>query len=131
MVNNVRPGYVNPLTMMKSGKDRPITSLCSNGIQKAEKRQRDLEAEKQSIQNSLLLMKGTSQNAGNSEETIKLLEKKLEEITKEMKIDRKNTAEDMALKPRLDTYESQSMSSRRLYNLLDLLGEDDEKSKYM
>ena len=43
-----------------------------------------IKAEKQSIQNSLLLMKGTSGDAGSSEENIELLEKKLEEITKEL-----------------------------------------------
>lgn len=42
-------------------------------------------AEKQSIQNALLLMKGTSGDSGASEEQIELLEKKLEEITGELR----------------------------------------------
>lgn len=51
----------------------------------AEKQQKTLEAEKQSIQNALLLMKGTSGDSGASEEQIELLEKKLEEITGELR----------------------------------------------
>lgn len=56
MVNNVKPGYVNPLTMMKNV--RHGNHLNTGGMKTAEKRQKSLEAQKQSIQNSLLLMKG-------------------------------------------------------------------------
>ena len=84
MINNIRPNYINPLTMVKNNKQAKPLGLES--MNKArEKRQKALEAEKQSIQNSLLLMKGTSGNGETSEENIKLLEKKLEEITTEIK----------------------------------------------
>lgn len=98
MVNNVKPGYVNPLTMMKSGKNRQAKSFYPTGAQTAEKRKKSLEAEKQAIQNSLLLMKGTSGDAGSSEENIELLEKKLEEITKEIKTDRQETEKTVTAK---------------------------------
>ena len=81
MINNIRPNYINPLTMMKNNKRAKPLSLDKA----EEKNQKALESEKQSIQNSLLLMKGTSGNGETSEENIKLLEKKLEEITTEIK----------------------------------------------
>lgn len=93
MVNNVKPGYVNPLTMMGSNKNGQTKPLYSEGIQTPEKRKKFLEAKKQSIQNSLLLMKGTSGDAGGSEENIEVLEKKLEEITKEIQTNRQGTVE--------------------------------------
>ncbi|MCI8292990.1 MAG: hypothetical protein HFH53_05585 [Hespellia sp.] len=83
MVNPVRPGYVNPLTTMENHKQTTIFHMKTATT--TEKRQKTLEAKKQSLQNSLLLMKGTSGDAGASEESIALLEKKLEEITKEIK----------------------------------------------
>ncbi len=83
MVNRVRPGYVNPLTMMKNNKQTKHMNL---GIMKTEeKKQKELESKKQSMQNSLLLMKGASGNGETSEESIRILEKKLEEITNEIK----------------------------------------------
>lgn len=98
MINNVKPGYVNPLTMVGSSKNKQAKPLYLEGIETAEKRKRSLETEKQSIQNSLLLMKGTSGDAGSSEENIELLEKKLEEITKELETNRQETVETVTAK---------------------------------
>lgn len=98
MINNVKPGYVNPLTMVGSSKNKQAKPLYLEGIETAEKRKRSLEAEKQSIQNSLLLMKGTSGDAGSSEENIELLEKKLEAITKELEANRQETMETVTAK---------------------------------
>ena len=92
MVRNVKPGYVNPLEMMK--KDGQTNRLGLGGMKTAEKKRKSLETEKQSLQNSLLLMKGTSGDAGASEESIEVLEKKLEEMTKELQSGRKVTAEE-------------------------------------
>lgn len=86
MINNIKPDYINPLTMMKNSKQAKPLSL--DALKAREKKQKALEAEKQSIQNSLLLMKGTSGNGETSEENIKLLEKKLDEITNEIKTNR-------------------------------------------
>lgn len=134
MVNHVNPGYVNPLTMMGNGKDKQKYLFHTEGFQTAEKKQRALEAEKQSIENSLLLMKGTSGDAGNSKENIELLEKKLEEITKELHISAREAAEGSILnekqlaennkdsstrkKQRLDNFELQySGKSAELYKI--------------
>ena len=91
MVNNVKTGYVNPLTMMKNSRQAKQLNL---GMMKAEeKKQKALESKKQSIQNSLLLIKGTSGNGEVSEENIELLEKKLEDITNEIRINTQKAAE--------------------------------------
>ena len=83
MVNSVRPNYVKPLKMMKSGTQAGRLNPGAKRTQ--EKQQKTLETEKQSVQNALLLMKGTSGASGASEENIELLEKKLEELTNEIR----------------------------------------------
>lgn len=115
MVNNVKPGYVNPLTMMGSSKDKQKNLFHTDGFPTAEKKQKNLEAEKQSIENSLLLMKGTSDNVGSSKENIELLEKKLEEITKELRISRKEAVEGAVLNEKWaeENSKDSSMEQRR------------------
>ncbi len=79
MVNSIRPNYVNPLKMMKSTGQ---VERLNPGMQKTpEKQRKTLETKKQSIQNALLLMKGTSGDSGASEEHVEMLVKKLEEMT--------------------------------------------------
>lgn len=97
MINNVKPGYVNPLSMMGSSKKQE-KPFCTEEAQTVEKRKKALEAEKQSIQNSLLLMKGTSGDVGSSKENIELLEKKLEKITKEIEKNRQKSVETVTVK---------------------------------
>lgn len=93
MTNHIKPGYINPLTMMKD--NRKASHSSPDMLGKGEKKQKELEAEKQSIQNSLLLMKGTSGNGETSEENIKLLEKKLDEISNEIKTNRQEIAKNI------------------------------------
>lgn len=82
--------------MVKNNKQAKPLGLES--MDKArEKRQKALEAEKQSIQNSLLLMKGTSGNGETPEENIKLLEKKLDEITAEIKTTRQEAIKNVPI----------------------------------
>ncbi len=89
MVNSIRPNYVNPLKMMKSAGQ---AERLNPGMQKTpEKQQKTLETKKQSIQNALLLMKGTSGDSGASEEHVEMLEKKLEEITNEIRTSKRET----------------------------------------
>ena len=89
MVNSIRPNYVNPLKMMKS---TGRAERLNPGMQKTpEKQQKALETKKQSIQNALLLMKGTSGDSGASEEHVEMLEKKLEEITNEIRTSKRET----------------------------------------
>lgn len=99
MVNHVKQNYVNPLTMMKSSKQEKHFHLGKMNTD--EKRQKALEAKKQSIQNSLLLLKGGSGNGEASEESIELLEKKLEEVTNEIMTNRQVSSEGMEEKEEL------------------------------
>ena len=94
MVNHVKPGYVNPLTITKSSKNGQTNSLLPRVSKKVEKRQSSLEAQKQSIQNSLLLMKGTSGDTKEKEKTIEFLEQKLKEITLELKTNRQKPSQE-------------------------------------
>ena len=73
MINNVNPGYVNPLTMVGSSKNKQAKPLYLEGIETAEKRKRSLESEKQSIQNSLQL-------EANRQETVETLTAKGERV---------------------------------------------------
>lgn len=91
MINSVRTGYTNPLTMMK--KNEQTNSLNSEMRRnqetksevKEEKKSRGLEVKKQALRDTLLLTKGTSGDGGVSEERIEFLEKKLAEVTEEVK----------------------------------------------
>lgn len=97
MVNSIRPNYVNPLKMMKSTGQ---AERLNPGMQKTpEKQQKALETKKQSIQNALLLMKGTSGDSGASEEHVEMLEKKLEEITNEIRTSKRETGAAAAADP--------------------------------
>lgn len=94
MVNKIRPDYVNPLTMMKNHKQKNPLDLVPGKAE--EKKQKALEAEKQSIQNSLLLLKGASGNGETPEEDIKILEKKLEEVTNAIQTSKRENPEQAA-----------------------------------
>ena len=96
MINNIITNYINPMKMVKNNNQSKTLGL--EIMDKArEKRQEALEAEKQSIQNSLLLMKGTSGNGETPEENIKLLEKKLDEITAEIKTTRQEAIKNVPI----------------------------------
>ena len=97
MVNSIRPNYVNPLKMMKSTGQ---VERLNPGMQKTpEKQRKTLETKKQSIQNALLLMKGTSGDSGASEEHVEMLVKKLEEITNEIRTNKRETGAAAAADP--------------------------------
>lgn len=75
MMNGIRTEYVNPQTMMRQ--NSRINSVNAGGKEETEKKQRALEGERKSVQNSLLLMKTTSGDSVGSQESIELLEKSL------------------------------------------------------
>lgn len=84
MALQVREGYINPLTMMNRNKNgmgskSPLNrEEGGNGLQ-------NLQNEKQSMQNKMLLMQATSDGGEIPKETKELMEKKLEELSKEIK----------------------------------------------
>lgn len=109
MVNNVKPGYMNPMTTMKNSKIGQGKAIHLRVLKMAEKKQKFLVAEKQSLQNSLLLMKGTSGDRGGSKENIELLEEKLEEITNEMKTNKQEATEKSVMNGRQLEEKGESM----------------------
>lgn len=101
----VKPGYVNPLTMMKSKK----TGFKPAGNPQQESKEnhnvKDLETKQQGLKNQILLMKSTT--SGGSAGT-KDLEQKLDEISTELKAAKSQkvqTADTQPIKKRFDTYE--------------------------
>lgn len=91
MMNGIRTEYVNPQTMKRQ--NSRINSVNADGKEETEKKQRALEEERKSVQNSLLLMKTTSGDSVGSQESIELLEKKLEEIESRIRAGEKEKAE--------------------------------------
>lgn len=91
MMNVLRSEYVNPQAAMHQNSQMNPADV--NTAEGNEKKQRTLEEERKSIQNSLLLLKTTSGDSVASEESIELLEKKLEELESRIKTGEKEMAE--------------------------------------
>lgn len=91
MMNGIRMEYANTQAMMRQ--KNQMNAVGTAGVEESEKKQRKLEEERKSIQNSLLLMKTTSGDSVGSEESIKILERKLEEIDSRIKAEEKENPE--------------------------------------
>lgn len=80
----VKPGYVNPLTMMKQKKNGEVPKALAP--QKKEDHDvKVLQTKQQSLQNEILLLKSTSDGASLSKDSQEALEQQVEEITAELK----------------------------------------------
>lgn len=86
MVSAVKPGYINPLTMMGQKKDGLYRPQAESEKKQSDQKNdvEQLEIRRQTMQNQLLLMKNTSNGSGFSGDTVKALEENLEEITQEL-----------------------------------------------
>lgn len=91
MMNGIRTEYVNPKALMRQNSQ--MNSVNGDRTEENEKKQRELEEERKSIQNSLLLIKTTSGDSVGSKESIELLERKLEEIESWIKAGEKERSE--------------------------------------
>lgn len=91
MVNVLRTEYVNPQAALRQSSQMNHSNM--NMAEENEKKQRMLEEERKSVQNSLLLLKTSSEDSVGSEKSIKLLERKLEELDSQIKAGKKETAE--------------------------------------
>lgn len=105
----IKPGYVNPLTMMgqkKSGLTTPLFPQQKTGEKDATQ---DLQARQQSLQNSILLLKSTTDGAAGTPEMQEVLQEKLKEITAELKAAKAQepqAAVSQPVKERFDRYET-------------------------
>lgn len=103
----VKPGYVNPLTMM--GKKKTLLNPEPNQKQNSEKSEKsndvkDLQTKQQGLQNQILLMKSTTDGSVETE----ALEQKLEEISAELQTAKSQEVQTVDLNPpreRFDRYE--------------------------
>lgn len=118
----IKPGYVNPLTMMgqkKSGLTTPLFPQQKTGEKDATQ---DLQARQQSLQNSILLLKSTTDGAAGTPEMQEVLQEKLEQITAELKTAKAQepqAAVSQPVKERFDRYETGSgpIDSPGLYQI--------------
>lgn len=125
MMNITRTEYVNTQAMLHRNSQRnpagvnPANAdpINADPAEEKEKQQRMLKEEKQSIQNSLLLMKTTSGDSVGSEESIELLEKKLEEIESRIRAEEKAAAEVPAKDGNLKNYAQENAGMRRQFDV--------------
>ena len=85
---SVKPGHVNPLTLMGK-KDYGLTgnTHANRQVKKDDdaKSLQTLQTKQQALQNQIILLKTTASDAGGNPESQQVLEKQLEEITTELK----------------------------------------------
>ena len=99
----VKPGYINPLTMMGHKKTGLTPAVHTQQESKQKDDVKDLETKQQGLQNQILLMKSTT-STGTEE-----MEQKLEEITTELKAAKSQTvqtADSLSMSKRFDSYET-------------------------
>lgn len=96
----VKSGYVNPLSTV--GRKMPEMAQTAHTQQNAGKTDdvKELQAQQQALQNTIMLMKTTSDGAGATADSQKALQENLEQVSTELKTaktpggaDHKHTAE--------------------------------------
>lgn len=115
----VKPGYVNPLTMMGQKKNGLTPSVHTQQENKQKDDVKDLETKQQGLQNQILLMKSTTSSGTDGTEE---MEQKLEEISTELKAAKSQTVQvtdTLSIKKRFDSYETakEEASSFGLYKI--------------
>lgn len=102
----VKPGYINPLTMMGHKKTGLTPAVHTQQESKQKDDVKDLETKQQGLQNQILLMKSTTSTGTEGTEE---MEQKLEEISTELKAAKSQTvqtADSLSMSKRFDSYET-------------------------
>lgn len=82
----VRPGYVNPLTMLKQNQNNPVKRQAGTVQDDKTGKMRELRTKQQTLQNEMLLMQSTgSDSSGDTSEKLEALQKKLEEVSSDLR----------------------------------------------
>lgn len=119
MAIQMRPDYVNPLTMKKS-----VPKLGQPAAQSAAKQGKqtdkvtELQTKQQQLQNQMLLLKATgTDSAGATAETQKIVAEELEKVTAELRSAKGNGAQAMGQieQSRLDTKPTAVRANKDLY----------------
>ena len=121
MAIQIRPGYVNPLTMMADKKTAPkLGQPSTQPIMKQGKADKvaELQTKQQQLQNQMLLLKATgTDSAGATAETQKIVAEELEKVATELRSAKGNSAQavEQVEQARLDTQLPAVKASRDLY----------------
>ncbi len=94
MAIQIRPGYINPLTMIADKKavqkQGPTTARQTEQVDKVA----ELQTKQQQLQNQVLLLKATgTDSAGATAETQKVVEEALEKVTAELRSANRNVVQ--------------------------------------
>lgn len=126
----VRPGYVNPLTMMKENKSaKGKTANVQDG--KPDKLT-ELRTKQQSLQNEMLLLQSTgSDSSGNTSEKLEALKSKLEEVSTDLRTAKTDSSgsTEKALLSQLQKSERTSLQSKDKSSALNLKPDFDTYEK--
>lgn len=79
----VKPGYINPLTMMGEKKNNRIKEPLSQ--KNADHDVQNLQMQRQSLQNQMLMLKSSSDGASLTKESQDAIEQQIEEISTELR----------------------------------------------
>ena len=121
MAIQMRPGYVNPLTMVADKKAAPkLGQPSTQPITKQGKADKvaELQTKQQQLQNQMLLLKATgTDSAGATAETQKIVAEELEKVATELRSAKGNSAQavEQVERTHLDTQPSAVKASRDLY----------------
>ena len=98
----VKPGYVNPLTMMNQKKPGAGPKALSLQPKTKTEEVQDLQTKRQTMQNQMLVLKSTSDAGMSGGDLQESMEKKLEELTTELKAMKSQAAREVTVKPEDD-----------------------------
>ncbi len=126
MAIQIRPGYINPLTMVADKKAvqklGPTTARQTEQVDKVA----ELQTKQQQLQNQVLLLKATgTDSSGATAETQKVVEEALEKVTAELRSANRNVVQDA--EPVEQTH-SDTQSAARITKDLYKPREDDSAS---
>lgn len=98
MPMDMKPGYVNPLTMMN--RKKPGAAPKAFPLQQKTKSDevQELQTKKQTMQNQMLVLKSTSDGGLSSGDLENSMEKKLEELTTELSEVKSQAAREVPVK---------------------------------
>lgn len=82
---SVKPGYINPLSMMGQKRNGLSPNNLSAQKDKKESNLQNLQMKQQTLQNQILLLKSTTNGAVGENGSQEVLEKQLEEVTAELR----------------------------------------------
>lgn len=101
MTIQVKPGYTNPLNMMGQKRaSKGINYQANDASQDNSHKVTSLQGRQLQLQSEMLLIKATGSDTGeNSAERMKMMEEKLEEVSKDLRTARSDSYTDYASAP--------------------------------